>query len=946
MRLERLSTSCRSALPFLATLVFFFGSGASGLLYQVVWTRQFVLLFGAAAYAVSTVLSVFFLGLGAGSLWGGRLADRTRRPLYVYGLFELLIGLWALLLLVLLHRGESVVVAVLSAFAASRPASVALRALLALVFLIVPVTLMGATLPLLAKFVTRESRVRALRIGALYSINTLGAVTGCALTGFFLIARLGYTRTTLFGVAVNVAIGAGAMAFGRKCVESDDTDAAVEPLLPRRTPEPSPSASAAILLTAFGVSGFCALALEVLWTRLLVMVFLGTTYAFTTMLTTLLCGIAAGSAAAAVLADRRWNPTLLFGVVEMFLGAACLAMLPKFAELPERFHQLQVELGYDWGRLVRAKFLLSATVLFLPTFLSGMTFPLVVKAFAAGRARLGHDVGALYSANTFGGVLGALAGGFIFIPWLGTHRGIVLLAWTLFAAGALVVVATPLRERVLRLAVPLGGAVLMAWACVRWAPGNVCQALNAGYVPRTDAVKFYREGVEATVLVSEPKDARPGSDRTLWINAVQATASIEKGVKMNRLQGVLPMLFNRDPRRVLFMCLGSGITAGTLSLWDFQRIDAVEISRDVLEAAPQFAADNFDVARNPKVRFIVDDGRNFLLTTANQYDVITFEPMPLALAGVSTFYTREYYELCLRRLTSGGLVSQWVPLHSLSTEVVQSLTYTFTQVFPEYCAWFVNADLFLIGSNQPLRIDYARARERLARPAIAEALADAGLRDVDEVLTAFFMGKAHLDAYVRGGALVVPSESTRRGATCMTDDRPWAEFLAPKLVHENNVPGMLTAISPYFESPTTMLDVSGLDPDEAQTVIAQLDRRSLAKAHDLIALKEYYGGFVSDTPGRLFIESLQIDPNDYNAQYYLKQIALARAERAVTGHEPEKAVEILEEALAYAPAEPELHLLLADVCFGRQELDKAREHYRAYLALGGALPRATSRARL
>jgi len=362
------------------------------------------------------------------------------------------------------------------------------------------------------------------------------------------------------------------------------------------------------------------------------------------------------------------------------------------------------------------------------------------------------------------------------------------------------------------------------------------------------------------------------------------------------------------------MCVGSGITAGTLGLWDFERIDAVEIARDVLDAASLFRADNFDVASNPKVRYVVDDGRNFLLTTRERYDVITFEPMPLALAGVSTFYTREYYAACLERLAPGGLVSQWVPLHSLDPDLVRSLVYTFTQVFPEYCAWFVNADLFLIGSDQPLRIDYARASERLSIPAIAEALADVGLRDVAEVLTCFFMGKDHLDAYAQGGRI-------------MTDDRPWAEFIAPKLVYKRTVQETLDEITPYFQSPTTMLDLTGAPPHEAAAIVARLDRRARAKAHDLIALRQYYGGLIGDRPGSLFIESLEIDPEDYNARYYLKQIALVRVDLALGGQDEDKAIEILDEALDYAPDQPELHLKLADILHDRGEVERARQHY-------------------
>ncbi len=201
---------------FFSVFFFFFVSGACGLLYQVVWMRKLVLLFGTTSFAVSTVLSVFFLGLGLGSLWGGRLADRTHRPLYVYGLIEVAVGVWALLFIVLIGSGEALVVELLRWAGPSRMLGVAMRGLMATLLLIVPVTLMGATLPLLARFITARGPILGSRIGALYSVNTLGAVSGCAVTGFILLAQLGYTRTTLVGAALNIAVGIFALAMSRK----------------------------------------------------------------------------------------------------------------------------------------------------------------------------------------------------------------------------------------------------------------------------------------------------------------------------------------------------------------------------------------------------------------------------------------------------------------------------------------------------------------------------------------------------------------------------------------------------------------------------------------------------------------------------------------------------------------------------------------------------------
>lgn len=917
---ERMAAGIRRLWRYAAVSVLFFFSGASGLIYQVIWTRRLVLLFGTTAYAVSAVLAVYFVGLGVGSLLGGRVSDRLRKPLLWYGVFEVAIGLWAMAFPAFATYGESAVVELLRVLAPVPHAGVVLRALLSLGFLAVPVTLMGATLPLLARFAAAGGEARGLRIGVLYSINTFGAVAGCAAAGFWLLPALGYAGATFVGAGINAAIGLIA------CALSVGGPAGAPVCADEHEPSTGGPVRACIL-GVFGVSGACALALEVIWTRLLTVVFLGTTYAFTTMLVSLLCGLAVGSAVAAAVADRLRVPLRALGMVEGLIGAACIGFLPAFASLPARLQAMQLDAGYHWEGIVRAKFILSFFVLFVPTFLFGATFPLAVRAYR--RAGVGTDVGRLYSINTMGGVAGSLAGGFVLIPWLGAHGGIVAIGWVLLAAGLLLVAVcgqTTWAGRAIR----MGVLVLMVSVALYRAPHDVAQALNAAYIPRGDHVLHMREGVEGVVAVSEPEGNRSGSNRVLWINGVQATASIEKGVRMNRFQGVLPLLFDRDPRQALFMCFGSGVTAGTLALHGFDRIDAVEISRDVLGAAHWFAADNRDVLSNPRVRFVVDDGRNYLLTTRQSYDLITFEPMPLALAGVSTFYTREYYRLCLAHLAPGGLVSQWVPLHSLNPDIVRSLTATFAEVFPECCAWFINADLFLIGSNRPLHIDFVHARERLAEPAVAEALAEAGLNDPIEILSCFFMTREGIRRYVDGAAI-------------MTDGHPWAEFVAPKLMYERTVDKTLEQLEPFFETPTRLLTAPGLSDADTAAVAVALDTRHRAKEAVLKGLKSYYGGSFGGRPETDFEKALAIDAGDRTASYYLKEITLARVGVFRGWKELDKAVAAVEEALHAAPGLVDLKLILGDLYFDQHRAEDARQVYQAYLDAGGTEPRARER---
>jgi hypothetical protein len=347
-----------------------------------------------------------------------------------------------------------------------------------------------------------------------------------------------------------------------------------------------------------------------------------------------------------------------------------------------------------------------------------------------------------------------------------------------------------------------------------------------------------------------------------------------------------------------------------LALSDFDRIDAVEISRDVLEAAPLFQADNYRVFDKPNVQFIIDDGRNFLLTTENTYDVITFEPMPLAVAGVSTFYTREYYELCRARLAPGGLVSQWIPLHSLNLDVVRSLVRTFRSVFPECCVWFVNSDLFVVGSNQPLRVDYARVRQRLAAEQLSNALHAVGLDDPAELLSCYFMGKEALATFAGPGEV-------------MTDDRPWAEFIAPKLIYEQTVEKSLAGLRPLYSPSLDILDTDGLPASEAATVRATLDRRRQARMHDLEGIQSFYGGMIGGDQEQYFLAALATDPDDVTAQSYLGDMATQRVHLFIRWKEFDQAETYLAKILAAMPDAPNLLALRDELVNAKAEPLKA-----------------------
>lgn len=898
----------------LLVLAFFIVSGACGLVYQVVWTRQLVLLFGSTSYAVSTVLSVFFLGLGVGAWAGGRLADRVRNPLLFYAIAEFLIAGWALAVMVLIQRGEAWAVPVLQSLHEMRGAGLALRMLLCTALLLPPCLLMGATLPFLAKFVNREPRVQGIKIGLLYTFNTLGAVVGCYYAGFQLLPALGYSQSTAYAATGNTAVGVLALLLAlvvRGGSADEEQSAQHDTVAP-------PRHTVRLVLAAYALSGFCALALEVLWTRLLVIAFLGTTYAYTTMLSVLLSGLVIGGGVGSVLVRLRAPTTAWLGMAMGLCGVAVVYLLSSIAGIPNALQ----DYGNGWNETVRATFQLSAWALLPASILFGITFPFAIALLGSARATLGRDLGLMYGLNTLGGVLGALAGGYAIIPLLGTHHGILMLGALLLLGALALVVASPLTGKarialVATLLVAFGGAAAVA-------PRDVMEALNAGYVPTDNALIHFAEHTEGTVAVSEPKKSTSESDRVLWINRVQATASIQKGVRMNRFQGALPLLYTRMPEDVLFMCFGSGVTCGTLALSDFRSIDAVEINPGVLEAAHYFKQDNLDVLRRPNVHAHIDDGRNFLLTSQKKYDLITFEPMPLALAGVSAFYTEEYYRLCLERLNPGGIVSQWIPLHSLGADIVEGLAHTFHAAFPHCMVWFINADLFLIGSNEPLQLDFEAARARLEQPELQAALAAVGFQDPYEIFASFLMSDAALRDWADGGEI-------------LRDDRPWAEFEAPKMVYSAKVPDALAKLSPHMLSPGAFFAPGTISDED----LARVEQRHLSHRNDILALQDFYKGFAIDiSAADKFIASLDIDPENNNAKFYLRQLLEKQIEAFLQWEEYDKLEALVARAIIYLPEDPMLPLALGDLYTAKGQPERAQPEFRRYLELGGTEQRA------
>lgn len=726
----------RAVLVILAVLFFF--SGISGLIYQSLWLRLLSLVFGVTIYAASTVLASFMGGLALGTLVAGRLTRRVRHPLTWFGGVEISIGMAALATPWALEAIAQVWPLVYDRLADHAWAVTVARVACAAAVLIVPTTLMGMTLPLVVRASLGQGANVARAVGVLYATNTGGAITGALLAGYVLIGRFGIAASFRTAAALNVIVGLSALLLSRAAVTNPP---AVE------TSSIAPDDDAArrrLVPMVFAVSGFAALGLEVVWFRVLVLVVPATTYAFTTMLATVLLGIALGSALAGPLLARRWDHVRAFGVAQIATGVVTMASLAFYLQ------------GYHAGRIGGADFTASLFVIFPPALAMGLAFPLGVRAWTGEHHDRSHDgaarVATLYALNVGGAIAGSLAAGFGLLPAFGSRVSVIVLSAAVAAAGVALVwsAAATLRKR----AVAVATVVLLFAGVVRALP-NPLAAVQGRRVPPGERPMFLEEGRQTTVGVYR----RPGGGSVLYLDGLHQANDSYEMVTLHRKIGLLPVAIHRAPARALVIGLGGGVTAGAVSLTDGLTMDIVELSDSVVRGAQLFRHVNEDVVHRPNVRLRIDDGRNFLTTTHQRYDVITADIIQPIHAGAGNLYSVEYFRLARRALAPHGVMMQWVGIRPASE--YQLIVRTFLTAFPHATAWS-NGEL-LVGTTEPLQLDARAFEAKLSRPATRSALSLIDITSFDSLLQQYTAGPEQIRAFVGQGVI-------------LTDDRPLVEY--------------------------------------------------------------------------------------------------------------------------------------------------------------------------
>lgn len=757
------------------TYALFLISGIAALIYEIVWMRNLTFTFGAGVYAVSAVVAAYMAGLALGAVVGGRAATRTKSPFGLYAAIEILIGLCGAMMPALFERLHDVDVWVVRQWGQNFEMLVIFRFVLSFGLMLVPTVLMGATLPVLAQGLISRQNHLGRRVGALYAANTIGAMAGAFLGGFWLLRSYGTASTESAAVFLNLCAGAGGFVLWRR--ERTTHSASKSPAFADEGVSGGnaatdsdqqmvgrPDVYPAVLMSVFAV-GLSALAAQVLWSRMLVYYFdslKSTTYGISALLTVFLGGLALGSAFGGWMIDRIAHTARVYGVLLYGLGAAIALSVPLLIEGGPIKDRIDPEtMTYDLSDAVRAAMLRTVTVIGLPTFLMGLCFPVAVKSVSSVR-NVGRRIGGLYFANTVGAVAGAVLASFAVVPLFGLTRGLIVLG---------------IPPGVCGLGLLWKARMPLPWQCVAllsFAGAMTCSGfyrepefvhLDAG-----DTLLFYDEGVVATVSVVENQR---GERRVNVDDIPVAGTSLIMQTDQKSLAHV-PLALVKSPRSVLTVGFGSGGASWSYLLHDeLECVDCVEISPEVVEAARYLTDANHGLLEDPdpRYRIVFDDARAYLRYTDKAYDVIATDCTDLRYKSSANLYDFEYFQSCRSRLSDDGVVVVWMPLGGLSDDMFRATLRTFQRVFPEMSIHYMHNTwthyILLVGFNRAIAIDFRRVEQMLREDDVRRDLAEIGLSDPYKLLATFVTAGVPLGRMIEGNLV-------------NTQDHPILEFEAPK----------------------------------------------------------------------------------------------------------------------------------------------------------------------
>lgn len=747
-------------------------SGATGLIYEVLWARMLGHVFGATTLAISTVLAAFMGGLALGSALGGRLASRIKRPFRAYGVLELGIAIYAVVVPLLFSLVDNLYAAIWQQFQPGFFAFSLWRFVLSCLMLLIPTTMMGATLPILAAALLRSPAFRSTSVTRLYNCNLFGAILGTLAAGFFLLPALGVRGTIYTAALLNVLIALVAIISDREKIvpaevtrKDGEEDVVVKPLTTKIEEQK-------FWLFAAFVSGFVTISSQVAWTRVLTMIIGSSTYAFSIVVALFLIGLAAG---AYVVGRSDYSAKLRQAIFKIEIITAFSLVLSIFVInlTPSLLISLGLKLNISsWLGLLALQVLAAALLVLLPAFLMGTVMPLVL-VWASNRTSVASVrlVGRSYAVNTIGAIVGAFCAGFVLIPHLTIRFTIVFAAaLCLITAGLAYQPAENEGDKDVRRAIAIGFSVLLAVVFMLRPPQMNVADLSVGAYdslvrelsksragakeaelrttgPQVHEVLMYREGPTSTVSVRKDWDII-----SLAING-RTNASDKEDMPTQVMLAQLPLLFTPNTKNALVVGFASGVSVGSMLESPIESLDCLELEPATIEASRYFEHVNHKPLNDPRMKLIIDDARTFLRVTPNRYDMIVSEPSHPWVPGVANLFTQEFFELGRGRLTDTGVFAQWLQIYQMSTDSLRSVLATYHKVFPYVQVFRVGGaargkDLILLGSTRPLNLDLMK--ERLQDSRMGPELARVGMSTEADIRNWYVCDETRLGPAVAG----------------------------------------------------------------------------------------------------------------------------------------------------------------------------------------------------
>ncbi len=719
----------RSLMLLIGSL--FLVSGSTGLIYETLWIRILSLGVGSTSSSMSLVLSIFFLGLALGSFLSGKYSYKIQNPLKAYGILELIIGLYASVLvfpLIQLHK----LIALLPLSGSLTFLGVFIKFLVVGALLILPTVCMGATFPLLVKIFLNKERTLGKYVGLLYALNTFGAVIGAFATGYLLVPAFGVLSSNYLAAFLNLVVAATALYLSRQKEFSNTQKEERTSVFEKGSLN---FRSSLILFSTF-VCGFVSISCEVIWNKYL-NIFLGTNiYGIGLVLALFLLGIALGSLVLSQFIDRVQNKFSLFVWLLLLSGLTLLCSSLLLNKAPELSIVLQ---AYTKGyvSLLTMKTFVVTMILLLPTSIFGMLFPLSITLLTTSTKNAPGVLGMAYAVNTVGAILGSYVTGIFLIPVFGSS--FALCTSLILSCVLLVLLCFSIEEQKSQRILLVVFTLVFAIVAVKGSSLEYKNLIKSAYQqsgykisekqpaikdylqvalrPYSDAHEEFKLIIEGeTAVISLSHDPADGENyrnfyrlKTSGLNeSVYNMQNLEELPKYEALIAFLPYLFSKAPKQAFVVGYGGGFTVDFLTETDLRKVNVVELEKGILKAADYVYQGNNPLLTRKNLNLKVEDARYVLAAKLNgPQDIIISQPSHSWLSGAANLFTQEFFEVVKDNLAEQGIFSQWLNLYNMDVTVLQSILKTFYTVFPHGAVFTQLGDqeMVLIGSKRPLDLN-------------------------------------------------------------------------------------------------------------------------------------------------------------------------------------------------------------------------------------------------